>query len=98
MKANIERKTGPSGSATICRPALFHGKASVRLVFRDGLANGPYRPKTEVPRRLPSGRNPCKPKFAGSGMGFSSSFQESDGHNPRRLQAHTRGCDQLHTE
>ncbi len=54
--------------------------------------------KAEVPRRLPSGRNPCKPKFAGSGMGFSLSFQESDARNPRRLQAHTRGCDQLHTE
>src|SRR5271166_4217795 len=34
MKANIERKTGPSGSATICRRALFYGKASMRLVYK----------------------------------------------------------------
>ena len=26
--------------------------------------------------------NPCKPEFAGSGIGFSVSFQESDARNP----------------
>ena len=43
---------------------------------------GQLDPKPKFRGRLPSGRNPCKPKFAGSGIGFSVSFQESDARNP----------------